>query len=79
MKMLFISEIDEEKNFAIRAAEHFSKNPKHYSYTDKEIDESSLLALRWGAAMDCVLVVKLDDAHEPANYQQLIKTITQGE
>ena len=74
MRMVHLAEINEEKDFALRAANHFANNPTWFTFTDEQIVPGCLFAIRYGIGNDCVVVLKLDDFHEPANYQQLIKT-----
>ena len=73
MRMTTRADELEQLAFAEKAAADFKANPKHYSYTDGAIKPGALLALRWGLGEDCVLVLKLDDSHEPTNYQQLAR------
>jgi len=73
MRMVYLEEYEEVKLFAIRAAEKFALNEKLYTYTDGEIEEGCLFALRFGLDDDCVVVFKLDSSFVPINYQQLIK------
>ena len=37
------------------------------------IDVSKYLAVRWGMAHDCVLVLKLDEQFEPVCYRGIIR------
>ncbi len=77
MRTVYLSEELEQIEFAKRAAKCFQENAKFRSYTDGgEIQPGGLLALRWGLGDDCVLVLKLDEAHVPVNYQQLAKAVT---
>lgn len=57
--------------FAQDAARMFSKHPEFTTFGN--IAPGEFLALRWGIGGDCVLVVKLDEFHEPTNYTGLIK------
>lgn len=71
--MIEMTSIETEKAriaFVERAAEHFAKNPKHYSYGD--IEPGGMVGLRWGSANDCVLVLKLDEYAKPAIYEYVI-------
>lgn len=72
MRMTHLSEEVINQEFAKRAAEHFSSNPAHRSYTDGDIEKGCLFALKFGLGNDCVVVFKLDDEFEPINYQNLI-------
>lgn len=72
MRMTRIDSEKERSEFACRAANHFSKNPHHFTYTDKEIEADAFLAIRFGMDYDCVVVVKLDEFFEPINYQNII-------
>jgi len=62
----------EEIAFAKRAAACFLEKPNVCTYTDGEILPGCLIALRWGLGDDCVLVLKLDESHTPANYHELV-------
>lgn len=64
---------DETKQlaFAEKAAADFAAHPDHATFGDCE--PGSFLAIRWGMGGDCVLVLKLDEFHEPTNYQQLVR------
>lgn len=73
MRMAYISEEKEYQEFALRAAKYFEENENHRFYSDKDIEQGCLLAIRWGMDDDCVLLLKLDEFHEPINYQNLIK------
>lgn len=60
--------------FAKKAADWFGKNPKGMTYSaDGDLTPGSLLAIRWGMDMDCVVVVKLDECFQPVNYQNEIR------
>lgn len=72
MKMVYINEHRELADFAERAARKFAENDGLVTYTDIVIDKAGFLALRWGSANDCVLVVRLDEYFEPVNFQQLV-------
>jgi len=73
MKMVYMQEEKEEHAFAISAAKNFEEHPKHYTFTEKNIEAGCLFALRFGLGDDCVIVFKLAEDFEPVNYQQLIK------
>lgn len=70
-RMTTVEQDAEQAAFAVKAASHFAAHPEHSTVGD--IKPGGFLALRWGMGEDCVLVVKLDDYHEPTNYQQIIK------
>jgi hypothetical protein len=61
-------------DFAKKAAAHFAKNPKHYSFG--EIAPGEYLALRWGMGEDCVLVIRQHDDEEAVNFQQIVQLFT---
>lgn len=74
MRTVYASEIDAEIAFARKAAAHFAKHPEHTAYTADDIEPGCLMALRWGLMDDGVLVVKLDAAHVPTIYSELVRT-----
>jgi hypothetical protein len=63
---------NKEETFAKIAAKAFASDPDLKTFVYGDLTKGCLLALRWGADVDCVVVVKLDDYHEPTNYQQVI-------
>jgi hypothetical protein len=73
MRMVYMSEDDEVRDFAKRAAAVFAKHKSVHTYTNGDIEAGVLLALRMGLASDCVVILRIDDTFEPINYQQLIK------
>lgn len=73
MRAIYPSEVEDELKFAHRAAEHFAKHAEHQTFTDGEIQSGCLLAIRWGLGEDCVVVVKLDEAHTPTNYMEIAR------
>lgn len=74
MKHVNLSERKLEEEFALKAADWFSKNEKGATFSiNGEIVSGEYLALRWGLDNDCVLVVKLDEYYEPQNYGNIIK------
>ena len=74
MRQINVHDMDDERTFAEKAAKCFAANPKCYSFSDpRELTAGGYLALRWGMGEDCVVVVKLDEYHEPVNYVQLVK------
>ena len=68
-----MSEDDEVRNFAKRAAERFARDDVIYTFTDSDIKAGCLFAMRSGLGNDCVVVFRLDEDFEPINYQQLVK------
>ena len=76
MRMTYYSNERTVLDFAKRAAEHFAKCPEHNSFSDGDLKAGELLALRWGLSNDCVLVMRIDPDFEPANFQQLVKTVS---
>lgn len=73
MEMVHMSEDDEVRDFAKRAARSFAKNDKYITFTDSDIKAGCLFAMRFGWKADCVVVFRLDEDFEPVNYQQLIR------
>lgn len=74
MRHIYLSESEEEAIFALKAAKWFKANPGGNSFSLKGPTPGELLAIRWGAGDDGVVVVKLDYAHTPVNYMELVKT-----
>jgi hypothetical protein len=70
MRVVYIGTQREEQAFAEKAAEHFANNPKHNSYSTGEITPGCLLALRWNDR--AIAVLKLDDAHMPTIYGDML-------
>jgi len=70
--MVRIEDEKEEREFALRAATAFDADEHLVSYTDGDIKAGCFFALRFGADEDCVVVMKLDEFHEPINYQNII-------
>lgn len=64
----------ELSDFAKRAAESFTNNPHFASYSDKAVDQSELLALRWGLGKDCVLVLTIDTEKELVLFENVVDT-----
>jgi len=60
----------EEFEFAKRAAKKFEEKPDLVTYTDEDIKEDELFAVKWGLGNDCILVFKIGD--EPRIYAQII-------
>jgi hypothetical protein len=73
MRMVYTGQIEDELAFARKAAAHFASEPRHSTYTDGEIQPGCFLAIRWVLGDDCVVVVKLDDAHVPTNYAEIVR------
>ena len=73
MRTVYPTEVEGELAFAHKAAAHFAREPKHSTYTDGDIEPGCFLAIRWGLCEDCVVVVKLDDAHVPTNYAEITR------
>lgn len=72
-RAVYASQIEEELEFARKAAAHFAKNPQHTTYTDGEIVAGCFLGIRWGLGEDCVMVTKLDESHVPTNYMEIVR------
>jgi hypothetical protein len=72
VKQVHESAILDELSFAKRAAALFARDSSKWSFSDREIDRGCLVALRWGLGDDCVLVLRLDEIHEPTIYAQLV-------
>lgn len=66
MRIISIHQNKEEEGFAQKAIEAMRDNPKLYTYAEGDPSAGRLLAIRWNPFT--VLVVKLDEAHEPALY-----------
>jgi len=66
MRVVSITNQVHEAAFAKRAAAHFAKNPRHYTYAEHDPEPGKLLAIRWNSFT--VLVVTLADDHVPALY-----------
>lgn len=71
MQMTTLSEREELDEFAKRAAKAFADKPEWYTYTDGEISQGELFAIRFGLDGDCVVVFRIGDM-ESINYQQII-------
>lgn len=72
MRMVYMSEDDEVRDFAKMAAMVFAKHRSIYTYTNGGIEAGGLFAVRFGGGDNCVVVFRLDEDFEPINYQQLI-------
>ncbi len=75
MNLTTIADAEEELSFAKKAAEYFSEHPETWSLAPGNIVPGCLLALRFGANDDCVVVFRLDENCEVKNYQQAIKKL----
>jgi hypothetical protein len=73
MRQVKTSEIHEELAFVKMAAKYFSENKQCHTFTKKDITTGCLFAVRWGLLDDCVVVLRLDDNHEPKIYANVIK------
>ena len=69
--MTTLSEEEEIIKFVKDAAALLKFNPERRSFGT--FDPGSLLAVRWGAGDDCIVVVRIDDDFTPRNYQQAIE------
>lgn len=79
MRMVYIDEEYEVKEFAQKAAKYFADHDEHTTFTDSDIEAGCLFAMRYGFFNDCVVVFRLDDVFEPVNYQELIKCVKDNE
>lgn len=66
MRIVSITDTKEEMEFAHCAAEHMAENPRLYTFANGDPQPGKLFAIRWNPFT--VLVVKLDEMHEPACY-----------
>ena len=73
MRMTNIHEERAQQDFAERAAAAFKSDPNMRTYDEVPGDPEpgQLFAVRWGVAGQAVLVVKLDDCHEPTVYMDM--------
>ena len=72
MRIAHMSEDDEVRDFAKKAAMFFAKYKECHTYTNIGIEADELFALRFGSCDNCVVVFRIDENFEPINYQQLI-------
>lgn len=79
MRQIHIPTELDRQEFAKRAAADFIKNPKHRTFTDKDIESGCYFAVRWGMGDDCILVLQLSESEEPVIYTQIIKSTNQSE
>lgn len=75
MRMVTINKELETIEFAKRAANKFAGDPTMSSYSDGDLEPGCLLALRWGAGNDCVLVMRLAEDFELVNFQELVRWV----
>ena len=66
MHVVNILDRQAEAAFAKEAVEYFAGEPKAYTYADGDPEPGKLLAIRWN--LYTVLVVRLDETHDPACY-----------
>jgi hypothetical protein len=74
MRTIYLTEHNDEIDFANRAAKAFAHDRSLYTYTDGPITAGCFFAVVWGLNRDCVLVLKIDENHEPTNYAEIINT-----
>ena len=72
MKKVLMSEGDEVRDFAKKAAIFFAKYEDYHTFVRGGIEAGKLFAVRFGLDHDCVVVFRLDKGFEPINYIQLI-------
>jgi len=72
MQIVHIHQQRAEHAFAEKAAAAFAGDPEMTSFTDGEIAPGVLLALRWGSHKRAVLVLRLDEIHQPTIYADLV-------
>ena len=72
MRMVYVSEDNEVRDFAKKAAMVFASHKDVYTYTSMGIEAGELFAVRFGSCDNCVVVFRIDEDFEPINYQQLI-------
>jgi len=58
----------ERLEFARLAAGYFAENPESVTFTKDGLKPDCFMALRWGLAGDCVVVVKIDSCEPIINY-----------
>ena len=66
MRIVSIESDKQEIEFARKATEYFQKNSWSYTYVDGNPKPGELFAIRWNPYT--VLIIKLDDTHDPACY-----------
>jgi len=67
MRIVSITASKKEQDFAQKAVEYMSTHPSSYTYADGYPKAGELLAIRWNPFT--VLVIMLDEVHEPACYR----------
>lgn len=73
MRHVHAHHVEDELAFARAAGQAFADDPKITSYSgEHDIAPGAMLALRWGLGDDCVLVLRLSEAHEPTIYAQIV-------
>lgn len=72
MKIVYMSDDDEVRYFAKKAAMFFAKHEDYCTFTRGGIEAGELFAVKFGIDNDCVVVFRIDKNFEPINYQQLI-------
>jgi len=75
MRQVNVQKQSEEEKFARLAAVRFSESPEMATFSEKPPAPGDFVAVRWGLCDDGVLVLKLDPAHDPANYIGLVKVV----
>lgn len=73
MRQVRVDEINAEVAFAEKAAKCFAGDARLSTYSEAELVPGCFLAIRWGLGSDCVVVVRLDEEHEPKNYANLVR------
>lgn len=66
MKIIHISEEQENAKFAEEAANHFKSYPTSFTYAESDPTPGKLFAIRWNSST--VLIVKLHEDFEPLGY-----------
>lgn len=66
MKIIYISQEQENAKFAELAANEFKKNAKLYTFAESDPKPGKLMAIRWNPFT--VLIIKLDEEYEPLAY-----------
>lgn len=66
MRIVSVAVEKEEQEFAAKAAVAFAADPSLRTYAEDDPAPGEYLAIRWNP--ETVLIVKLDEAHEPAAY-----------
>ena len=66
MRLVSVALEEAQANFAKEAATQFAAKPQQYTYAEGDPKPGMLLAIRWNSCT--VLVVMLDEEHEPSLY-----------